>query len=308
MSSNEVSRLLVIGSGYIGLEVADALNKPGSDVTILEKEELPLPSADKEVRSLISDLLSKNNISFFSSDDTTDFVIRNNRLSQLKYQGRFIDYDIAIVAAGVYPNVVLAEETGLKIGRYGGVVVDNRMRTSDPNIYAAGDVVEFKNFITKKSDYLPLATNAHILGHVAGENAAGIINIAEPILLNSAFKLCNKFIVQVGLSQKQAEDYSMNAMYVSAIANNKVKVMPNSNKVFGKIIFDKYSGLLLGASFVGSEEVSGYADIISAMIYNKNKATNLANIKYNYTPSLSPFINLLSILGRKIKEKIQWRI
>ena len=80
--------------------------------------------------------------------------------------------------------------------------------------------------------------------------------------------------------------------------------MPNSKKVFGKVIFDKYSGFILGASFIGAEEISGYADIIATMIHNKIPAKNLAKIKFNYTPPLSPFVNLLSILGRKIEEKI----
>jgi len=302
LSSRKVQKILIVGSGYIGLEVADSLNKADYQVSILEKEQLPLPLSDKEVQFLIQDLLTKNSINFLSNDDQTKFIIGQNKLSQLKYNGLYIDFDLAIIAAGIMPNNRLATESGLKIGFHGGLIVDSKLKTSNPNIYAAGDNIEVKNFITRKNDYMPLATHAHSYGHIAGENAAGGNKIAEPVILNSAFQLCGKFISQVGLTLKQAEEFYVNSNSVSAVANNKVKVMPDSNKVFGKIIYDKYSQLILGASFVGSQEVSGYADLISIMIRNKISAMSLAETNFNYTPPLSPFVNLLSILGRKIKE------
>lgn len=302
ISANEIKNILVVGSGYIGLEISDAFIKSGYNVTILEKEKLPMPSADEEIQHLIKGIIDKTNIKFLTGDDQLRFITSNNRFSQLKFEGRYIDFDMVVVAAGVSPNIMLAEEAKLKIGSSGGLIVDSKLKTSDPNIYAAGDIVEVKNFITKKNDYLPLATNAHSYGHIAGENAAGGNKIADPILLNAAFKFSNNYIAQVGLTLKQAEDISYNVRNVTAVADNKVKVMPNSAKVFGKIIFDRYTGLILGASFVGSEEVSGYADIIATMIQNNIPAKKLSKTNFNFTPPLSPFVNLLSILGRKIEE------
>lgn len=304
ISSKEVRNILVIGSGYIGLEVADALKRAGYMVSILEREQLPMPSGDDEVQLIIKDLLTKNNIGFLSGDTQTKFIIKNNKFSQLKYLGRYLDFDLVIVAAGIKPNNNIAESIGLKLGNYGGLIVDNRLKTSNPNIFAAGDNIELRNYITLRNDYFPLATHAHISGHIAGENAAGGIIISRPIILNSAFHLCDKFIAHVGLTYEQAINYSINTQFVTAVANNKVKVMPDSHKVFGKIIYDRFSKLILGASFIGSKEVSGYSDLITTMIYNKIPVTNLTEINFNYTPPLSPFINLLSVLGRKIKEKI----
>lgn len=304
LNSNIVKHVLVVGAGYIGLEIADSLNSKNFIVTLLEQAQLPMPSAEDEVQHLVNDLLLKSGIKFLSGNDQTRFITKENKFTQLKHEGRFIGFDLAIVAAGIKPNNEIAENAGLKLGYYHGLKVDNRLRTSDPNIYAAGDNIEIINFITKRNDYLPLASYAHVYGHIAGENAAGGNKIVKPVVLNSAFKFCNKFITQVGLSFNQAKKHFFNADFVTAIGNNKVKVMPNSQKVFGKVIFDKKSKLILGASFVGSEEVSGYADIISTMIYNKIAVQNLAEINFNYTPPLSPFINLLSILGRKAKENL----
>lgn len=299
-----VKNILVIGSGYIGLEAADSLNKAGYNITIYEKENLPLPASDSEVQSLVEELLNSGGIKFLSGEDNVDFIIESNKFTQLKYNGRYIDFDAAIVCAGVKPNIKLAEDAGIKIGILGGIMVDNRLKTSDPNIFAAGDVIEIKNQVSKQNDLIPLATHAHGYGHIAGENAAGGNKIAEPVLVNSVFKLLNRYIAQVGLTEKKAWETTYNVGTVTAVANNKVPVMPNSSKIFGKIIYDKSTGFILGASFVGSNEVSGYADLISALIHNKIKAFKLADINYNYTPPLSPFVNILSILGRKIKEKV----
>lgn len=304
IENNEISRILIIGSGYIGLELSDALKFSGYDVTVLEKENLPMPSADEQVQYLIEDMMIKSGINFISMNETTRFINRNNKFYQLKHDGLFIDFDLVIISAGVSPNNILAEQAGLKLGYFGGLKVDSRLKTSNPDIYAAGDNIEIKNRITNQEDYFPLATIAHDFGHIAGENAAGGNKIAEPMILNATFKFCRKYVSRVGLSESLAKEYSVNARSVSAVTNNKVKVMPDSTKVFGKIIFDKYSGFILGASFVGAEEISGYADIVSTMIYNKIPAVNLAKINFNYTPPLSPFLNLLSILGRKISEMI----
>jgi len=296
--------VLVIGSGYIGLEVADAFKQKGFNVTVLDQVDLPMPSADIEIRHLIKDSLIENEIVFFTRSEQSKFVISENQLKQYKHEGRFIDFDIAIIATGIKPNNFLAETANLKTGKFGGLVVDNRLKTSNPNIYAAGDNIEIKNKILNRNDYIPLATYAQRYGHIAGENAAGGNQVAEPVILNSAFKLFDNFISQVGLTSKQVAEHNCFAETVTAVVPNKVKVMPDSRKVFGKIIYDKNSKLILGASFMGSNEVAGYADIISNMIYNKNSVLSLAKIDYNYTPPLSPFINLLSVLGRKIQENI----
>jgi NADPH-dependent 2,4-dienoyl-CoA reductase/sulfur reductase-like enzyme len=304
ISTISKGKVLIVGSGYIGLETAEAFHKTGYDVSILDLENLPMPIADEEVRHIIFESLKQNNISFLTADGQSKFIVSENRFKQFKYKGRYIDFDFAVVAAGIKPNNFLAENAKLKLGKFGGLVIDSRARTSNPNIYAAGDNIELINKITNRNDYIPLATYAHQYGHIAGENAAGGNVIAEPIIANSAFKLFNNYIAQVGLTTKQVLNNNFIAESVTAVVSNKVHVMPGSRKVFGKIIYDKNRRIILGASFVGGTEVSGYADLISNMIYNKNSILTIEKMHYNYTPPLSPFVNLLSVLGRKIKEKI----
>ena len=300
---NPVKKVLIIGAGYIGLETAEAFVKQNYEVSILEIADLPMPEAEQEVSNLILELIRKNNVKFLSSAKNTTFNIENNKLVSIKYNGRFIEFDLVVVSVGVKPNVDVGLTSKLELGKFGGFKVDSKLKTSDPNIFAAGDNIEVINKITGRPDYMPVATVAHDYAHIAGANAAGANEHAKPVIKNVAVKIFDRAYCQVGLSTKQAKTFNYKIKTVYSIAYNLVKVMPESRKVFGKVIYETENKNILGASFLGGQETIGYADLVSSLIYNNAPVTALAEINYNYTPPYSPFVNLLSVLGRKIKEK-----
>ena len=296
---------LIIGAGYIGLETADALHSLGCEITILEKENLPLPGLEDETRSLVLDLLKQNGINFIGGAKDVRFNHDENKFLSTKYEGRITEYDFVITSIGFEPNNTLAVPAKLSIGKFGGIKVDQKMRTSDPNIFAAGDCTEIVNRVTGKPDYFPLATYAHLSGHVAGENAAGGNLVVQPSVKNIGVKLFGKSLAVVGISSDEVRKHRFNFGLASSVTPNLVKVMPQSENVFGKILFDKNSKQILGANFLGNREAVGYGDLISSFINNKIRVTELANVNYNYTPPLSPFVNLLSVLGRKIERELK---
>lgn len=293
--------ILVIGSGYIGLESAEAFKKSGRNVTVIEKEKLPMPGAEPEASNLIKEILVKNGVEFIGGAGDLKFVINNNRIKAVKLDGRFVEFDLVLVSVGVEPNNQLAISAKLELGRSGGLKVDNKMRTSDSNIYAAGDNCEVISALTGKPEYLPLATLAHAQGHTAGDNAAGGNSYFDPFIKNIAVKVFDNSVVQVGLSSSEA--LCLRTFAVSAVVPNLVKVMPQSRNVFGKILINKNNKQIAGAVFVGGSETVGYGDLIASMIYSKTNAAALAKFSFNYTPPLSPFVNLLSVLGRKIEKE-----
>jgi NADPH-dependent 2,4-dienoyl-CoA reductase/sulfur reductase-like enzyme len=301
-NNNRIRNVAVIGAGYIGLETAEAFRKKGFSVKLFERENLPLPNTDVEIGNIIAEILKESNIEFYRQAVDIEPVIQDNTIKAIKHQGWTIEVDMVLLAAGVKPNNDLAAAAGLTLGEFGGLKVDSRCKTSDPNIFAAGDNVEVKNSITNRYDYIPLATIARDYGHIAGENAAGGNATARGIVPNVALKFFDYFIATVGINSAKARKYNLNFESVYATAPNLVKVMPGSRNGFGKILFDKYTGNILGAQFIGGKEVAGHADIVSVLINNKIPVYKLGDVDYNYTPPLSPFINLLSILGRKAKE------
>lgn len=300
--NNNVSSALIIGAGYIGLETADALSSIGIHTTIFDKENLPMYGIEDETCNLVYDILKKNKIDFYGNVKDPVFYYEDNKFKSVNIDGWRKEFDITIICIGHEPNVSLAVSAKLELGETGAIKVNKLLQTSDPNIYAAGDCIEVSNHITNKPTYLPLATFAHQFGHIAGENSVGGFANAPKIVRNIAVKLFDKNLVVVGMCKEGLKKRGIQYSSVSSIVPNLIKVMPASNQVFGKILFEKSTQRLLGANFLGGKEVIGYGDLISTMIKNNIKATELTNINFNYTPPLSPFINLLSILGRKIQK------
>ncbi len=300
IKKNKVSSVAIIGAGYIGLETSEACRNLNLDVNLFEKTSDPFPEAETEIRFLIKKQLEKNNVRFFGNATNLIFNKTNNRILSINCEGRIIDCGLIIVCAGVLPNNTLALQSKLELTAKGAIKVDKRLKSSDPNIYAAGDNIEVVNFITNKTQYLPFATYARDSGYVAGENAAGGNAFFEPVINNIAIKLFDNFYTSVGLSSEDCKKNNFRFKSVSAIEPNLVKVMPDSSNVFGKILLDPDTGRVWGASFYGKREVEGLANVISIIIKTRQSAKLLSNINFNYTPPLSPFKNILSVLGSKI--------
>jgi NADPH-dependent 2,4-dienoyl-CoA reductase/sulfur reductase-like enzyme len=300
IGSFNVKNISIIGSGYIGLETAEALLNIGCTVSIIEKSSLPFPSSELEIQQLIKELLVKNNITFYPSADIKP-IYNQNKISAVNINGRIVETELVINAIGISPNVYLAVKANLKLGTTGALKVDTRLRTSDFNIYAAGDLIEVTDFITGRPVFLPFASYAYEYGHIAGENAAGGNVSASPVINNSGLRLFDKYYVSVGLTSFEAERSKILTESVTDIQADYASVMPGAGKVFGKIVFEKFSNRLLGASFFGGREVEGFVNVVSALIRLRQPARILAEINYIYTPPLSPLKNLLSSLGNKIK-------
>lgn len=299
IDGNNISKAVIIGSGYIGLEAAESLSKKNIKVTLLEKEEQPLPTAEPEIKKEVLSLIQKNEIEFIGDISDIEPVIYDETVRSIKLGENFIETDLVILSVGFSPNTYLAQHAKLELGKFGGIIVDKKLNTSNRNIFAAGDNCEVINAVTGKPDYIPLATTAYTYGHIAGENAAGGKLNIEPIVKNAAVKFFNNYFSFVGLTSYEAQREGIRFSTVTVKVPNIVKVMPESREVFGKLIFEKESKRILGASFYGGTEVSGYADIVSLLIKLKQDAGVLTKVNYNYTPPLSPFINPLFLLGKK---------
>jgi NADPH-dependent 2,4-dienoyl-CoA reductase/sulfur reductase-like enzyme len=302
IKKEKVNKAVVIGSGYIGIETAEALCRKNIIVSLIERENLPLPSSDTEYTEQITELLSKNKIKFIGNVAELEPIITGDKVIGVKCEDKYLETDLVLVSVGFEPDNFLARSAKIELGKSGAIKVDSYLKTSDRYIYAAGDNVEILNAVTGKPEYIPLATQAYDLGHLAGENAAGGNKKCQPFVKNISVKIFDKFFVTVGLSTSEAKQNGFEIESASAKARNLVGVMPESDYVFGKVIADKNTKRIIGASFIGGKEISGYADLISALIKLKVPASTLSKINYNYTPPLSPFINLLSIIGKKFSD------
>ncbi len=297
--NSKLKRVCVVGSGYIGLETTESLSKLDYEVILIEQANEPLPSADKEIRKRIKKILEEENVNYFGDARNIKYKTELSKVSEVFFNGRTYQIDFIINCTGFTPNNLLARQAKLEIGKFGGINVNNKLQTSEKDIYACGDCIEVKNLITRSDDYIPLATFAQRQGHIAGENAALGNVFYQPVVKNISVKIFDNYFAQVGLGEQELQKRSVLFSSIEETVPNLVKVMKGSLPVYGKILFDRSSKKIFGASFLGGKEVSGYADIISTYIKNNIPVQQLANTEYNYTPPLSPFISLLSVLGRK---------
>lgn len=296
-----VKSAVIIGSGFLGLEAAESFVKRNIKVKIIEREASPFPNADKEFSEEILKILKQNKVQFIGNVKNAEPIVTEEKLLSIRIGEKFIETDLVLISVGFEPNTFLTHSAKLEIGRSGAIKVDQYLKTSDRFIYAAGDNVEFINAVTGKVDYIPLATNAYDSGHIAGENAAGGNIKYSPIVKNISVKIFDKFFASVGLTSEEARRHGFEFQESFAKARNIVEVMPGSDYVFGKILVENGSERIIGASFYGGKEISGYADLVSALIKLKVPVSVLLNINYNYTPPLSPFVNLLKIIGKNFK-------
>jgi NADPH-dependent 2,4-dienoyl-CoA reductase/sulfur reductase-like enzyme len=281
------------------LELCEAFTQLGLQIILIEKEELIFPSAEKEISIITKQILIDKNIDIYTGVSAPDLFYDGNKLKKIKIESRLIETDILVTSTGFSPNVTLALQSKLDIGTTGAIKVNSKLQTSDSNIYAIGDAVETVNSINNRPINIQLASAAQKMGHIAGENAAsGNIHFRNYVK-NISLKIFDNYFASVGLASHELKDERISIKTIHATAINKVKVMPGSGSVFGMIHFEKYSKRILGASFFGGNEVSGYADLIASFITSRRPVNELTQISYNYTPDLSPLINLLSILGRK---------
>jgi NADPH-dependent 2,4-dienoyl-CoA reductase/sulfur reductase-like enzyme len=299
IQENKSKVVTIIGSGFIGLELCEAFKTLGLHVILIEKENLIFPSAEKEISLITKQILVDNNIDIYTGVISPNFFYEGNKLRKIKIDSRLIETDILITATGFTPNVSLAMQSKLDIGTSGAIKVNAKLQTSDSNIYAVGDAVETINPINNQPINIQLASAAQKMGHIAGENAAGGNVYFKNYIKNISLKVFDNYSASVGLTLKELQNERILFKTVQASTPNLVKVMPGSSSVFGMIHFEKHSKRILGSSFFGGKEVSGYADLVVSFILLKTPINELVNITYNYTPALSSLINLLSILGRK---------
>ncbi len=302
IKENQVIKSIIIGSGYIGLEAAEALVKRNVLVKIIERESKPLPGADKEFSDEILKILNQNNIEFVGGVNEVEPVITGDKLIAVRLGDKFIETDLVLLSVGFEPDTFLAQSAKLELGKSGAIKVDQYLRTSDRFIYASGDNVEIINAVTGKPDYIPLATHAYDLGHIAGENAAGGNVKYDPIVKNVSVKIFDKFFASVGLSSEEARRNGFEFEESFAKARNLVNVMPGSDYVIGKVLADKNSKRIIGASFLGGKEVSGYADLLSALIKLKSSCINSFQNKLQLHSTAFAFLNLLNIIGKKYSD------
>ncbi|MCD4786533.1 MAG: FAD-dependent oxidoreductase [Candidatus Eremiobacteraeota bacterium] len=291
-------RAAVLGAGYIGIEVVDVLRKRGIETGLFEMLTQALPQMDPDMSKYIEDKMEKAGINLFLGDavEKLETDTAGNAVRVVTKNGKSMDVDMVIASLGVKPDVKLAKEAGLEIGEY-ALITDDYMRTSDPDIYAAGDVIQVNHLVTGKPTWSPLAGPANLQGKVAGCNAAGGIMKYRGVLRTSIVQFNGLAIATTGLTEKEAVKEELDYYPVTIESTSNSNYITGAKPLHIKAIFMRNTQRLLGAQVVGESGADKRIDIFATALMAKMNARDLEHLDLAYSPQYSHSLDGINVVG-----------
>ena len=282
IDNNSPKQAVIIGTGFIGLEMAENLKHLSMDVTMVELLPQVSPGLDEDMAILVEEHLAAKGVQVITGKSAKEITENEVILSD----ERKLPGDLVIVATGVRPNVELAKEAGIELGVTGAIKVNPFMETSVADIYAAGDCIEQYHSITGKPVYRPLGSTANKTGRMAGNNATGGNLEFRGVLGTGIYKIFDLAVAQTGLTEREAlkEGYEISVSH--NIKPNRPEYMGGKEMVI-KSVADKKDGRLLGVQIIGPEGVDKRVDVFAALITFGAKVQDLVHLDLAYAPPFS---------------------
>ena len=297
---------VIIGAGFVGVEMAEALRERQIDVTLLEREELPLAGMAPQARAAMRDVLVKHGVRFCGNESPVALGSQDGkRVTHVLTPHGTYPADVVVVATGVVPNVGLARHAGITIGRYGGILADQWQKTSAHNIYAAGDCCEVRNVVTNGWCYVPLATIASRAGWVAGTNAAGGRAKFAGALRATAVKVFDHEAVRIGLTEDEAKGAGFMPVVQTVTTPSRVGMMPGASKLTVTLIADRSSGRLLGGTLYGKEGAVHRSHALAVALHQKLTVDAFRDTDLAYAPTFSPLWDPLLVAANALSRELQ---
>ncbi|TFG24450.1 MAG: pyridine nucleotide-disulfide oxidoreductase, partial [Promethearchaeota archaeon] len=285
VDNSQIKKAVVVGGGFIGLEMVENLVKKGIKVKIVEMLDQVMPPIDREMAQFIHQELILNGVCLVLEDPVDSFERDPDGIINVKTKnGRTIDTDLIIMSVGIRPENTLAKEAGLELGERGHIVVNGNMLTSDPNIYAVGDAIQFLHYQTKKPISMALAGPANKQGRIAAENIAGRKSQYKGFLGASVVKVFDITVATVGLTEKQLKNTDLNYEKIYLHPNNHAGYYPGAVPMAFKLLFEDPSGKVLGAQIVGGSGSEKRIDVISTIIKMGGTVFDLEELELTYAP------------------------
>lgn len=302
-------KAVIIGGGYIGIELLESCVKQGLHTTLIERNDSIMPMFDSDMSELIkTQLMSINDGKFeiITSDNVTEMVGDNNGVTSVRTaSGRDIDTELVILCAGVVPNIDIAIDAGIALGATGAIKVTKRMETNIKDIYACGDCIEVNHLISNTPVWVPLGSNANKEGRCAAMNACGFDD-EFPGVLASAVTRCMKLTMSMtGLTETQAQKLGYETVSATVTKYDKVGYMPDANNITLKIIADKKTKRLLGGQGVGAGDADKRINTLATALIAKLTVEDFYNNDLTYSPPFSPTIDPLLNAAQLLLSKLE---
>jgi NADPH-dependent 2,4-dienoyl-CoA reductase/sulfur reductase-like enzyme len=282
-------RAVIIGGGYIGVEVAEALVQRGLETTMLNRPPQVLNEFDPDMAQLMQDELERNGVTV-SVDDAAEGIEGDGKGRAemvISQRGRYAA-DLVLLSAGVQAQSVLAEEAGISLGFRGAIAVDEGMRTNVPDVYAAGDCAETHHVLLGTPSYIPLGTTANKQGRVAGTNAAGGVAVFAGVVGTAITKAFDLGIATTGLTEKAAKQVGIEAKAMTIQHGSRAHYYPSPGPIYVKLVWRADDGQILGGQIAGPLQEAKRIDVLATAVHQGLTLEDVQRLDLSYAPPFAP--------------------
>ncbi|MBO0482667.1 FAD-dependent oxidoreductase [Candidatus Enterococcus courvalinii] len=302
---------VVVGAGFIGLEMAENLQKSGLQVTVVEQAPHVLPTLDEEMAVYVQQELVKQGVEVLTSQSVVGFEEKGKKLRLAN--GETLISDLTILSVGVQPESTLAENAGLKLGLRGGIVVNENYQTSNPAIYAVGDAIVVKQQITGEDALISLASPANRQGRQVADVIAGLPRTNQGSIGTAIVRTFDLAAGSTGLSEKSAKAAGLPVQVTHVLGKSHASYYPGATELLLKLIFNPMTGEIYGAQGVGAAGVDKRLDILATAIKGQLTIFELPELEFTYAPPFGSAKDPVNLLGyaamniaEGVSETIQW--
>jgi len=304
-SDPQPRRAVVIGGGYIGVEMAEAMVRRGLEVTLLEKSPQPMSTVDPDMGARVAEAIRGLGIELHTDAHVEQIETKNGRVSAVVTPGGRLPADIVVLGLGVRPNTALAAAAGIPLGVTGGLRTDLQMRVIGVDgVWAAGDCVESTHRITGQPGHFPLGTHANKQGRVAGINIGGGYATFPGVIGTAVTKVCDLEVARTGLTEKEATKAGYVYVTASVDSTSRAGYYPGTKKMTVKLIAEKRTGVLLGGQIVGREEAAKRIDSLAIAVWNRMTVDEMTGLDLSYAPPFAPVWDPVLIAARKAADAV----
>lgn len=287
LQSQGIKKVVIVGGGYIGLEMVEALGYWGLDITIVELAPQLVGNIDSEMAEIVEKYLTAKGVKVRKGEKVLGFLGKE-KVKAVKTNKGQIMADLVILAIGIKPNSELAKEAGIELGVKGAIKVNSKMETNISDIYAAGDCATAYHLLYKDNVYIPLGTTANKQGKIAGENISGGNAEFSGNIGTAIMKVMDIEIGRTGLSKNEANRLGKEVLESLISAPGKAHFYPDAGKTAVKLVVDKKTHVLLGAQIVGGPQVAKRIDVLATCIQAGMTVQEVGKLDLSYAPPFSP--------------------
>ncbi len=298
-------RAVILGAGYVGLELAETFRARGMVVSIVQRSDRIMRGLEPEVGEKVVEELDRQGVILQRNTAVKSFE-RNNggEVKRVITDKGEIEVDIVVAAVGVKPNTELAQKAGIEIGKTGAIATNDRMQTCIPDIYSAGDCAEAWHRILERPEYAPLGTTANKQGRIAGTNAAGSDERFPGVIGSMVAKVFDLAVARTGLGLKEAIDSGFDAASNTITARSRAHYYPGAKPITISLILDSKTGRLLGAQLTGADGTAKRNDVLATAITSGMTIGEIEYLDLCYAPPYSPVYDPILVAARQARKKL----